>query len=78
MISMKKTLKLAFAAFAFVAFTACTDNKEIDTESENVETTDELESDFETDMNQDTVMLQDGTVNDGVADEIKEEQPPVQ
>jgi ATP-dependent protease ClpP protease subunit len=78
MISMKKTWKLAFAAFAFVAFTACNDNKEIDTESENVETIDEIESDLENDMDQDTVMLQDGTVNDGVVDEIKEEQPPVQ
>lgn len=78
MISMKKTWKLAFAAFAFVAFTACNNNKEIETESENIETTDELETDLETDMNQDTVMLQDEPVNDGVADEIKEEQPPVQ
>ncbi|WP_299825936.1 hypothetical protein [uncultured Pontibacter sp.] len=75
---MKKIWKLAFAAFAFVAFTACDGNSNTTTESENVETTDELNTDLETDMEQDTVMLQDTTVNDGVADDIQEEQPPVQ
>lgn len=75
---MKKTWKLAFAAFAFVAFTACNGDNNTTTESENVETTDELESDLETDIEEDTVLLEDTTVNDGVADEIQEEQPPVQ
>ena len=75
---MKKTWKLAFAAFALIAFTACDNNKEIETESENIETTDELETDLETDMNQDTVMLQDGVINNGAVDQIEEEQPPVQ
>lgn len=78
MISMKKTWKFAVAAFAIVAFTACDNNKEIETESENIETTDEIETDLETDMNQDTVMLQDGAINDGAVDKIEEEQPPVQ
>lgn len=75
---MKKIWKLAFAAFAFVAFTACNSDSNTTTESENVETTDELETDLETDMEEDTVILQDTTVDDGVADEIQEEQPPVQ
>ncbi|MEJ8803664.1 hypothetical protein [Pontibacter sp. H249] len=77
---MKKIWKLAFAGLAFVAFTACNSDNNTTTESENLETTDEMETDLETDMDmeQDTVMLQDTTVDDGVADEIQEEQPPVQ
>ena len=75
---MKKTWKLAFAAFALVAFTACNGDNDTTTESENMETTDELETDLETDMEEDTVMVQDTTIDDGVADEIQEEQPPVQ
>lgn len=75
---MKKTWKLAFAAFALVAFTACNGDENTTTESENIETTDELETDLESDMEDDTVILQDTTVEDGVADEIEEEQPPVQ
>ncbi|MBC5994838.1 hypothetical protein [Pontibacter cellulosilyticus] len=75
---MKKTWKLAFAAFALVAFTACNGDENTTTESESVETTDELETDLETENEEDTVILQDTTVEDGVADEIEEEQPPVQ
>ncbi|RDV11034.1 hypothetical protein DXT99_25530 [Pontibacter diazotrophicus] len=73
---MKKTWKLAFAAFAMVAFTACSsEDTTTTTESENFETTEEVEMDMET---EDTTVLEDTTVNDGVADEIQEEQPPVQ
>ncbi|GAB3195136.1 ATP-dependent protease ClpP protease subunit [Pontibacter aydingkolensis] len=75
---MKKTWKLAFAAFALVAFTACNSENDTTTETENIETTDELETDLETDMDEDTVVLEDRTVDDGVADDILEEQPPVQ
>ncbi len=48
-----------------------------------METTDEVETDMnmdaDTGMEEDTtIMVEDTTVNDGVADEIEEEQPPVQ
>lgn len=78
---MKKIWKFAFAAFAVFAFTACGTDNNTTTESETIETTDELETDMETDMEMDedtTIMVEDTTVNDGVADEIQEEQPPVQ
>ncbi|WP_242929546.1 hypothetical protein [Pontibacter vulgaris] len=72
---MKNTIKLAFAAFALFAFTACGNETNTATESE---TTDQVETDMDTEMDTDTTTVQDTTVNDGVADEIKEEQPPVQ
>ncbi|GAB3826388.1 hypothetical protein [Pontibacter rugosus] len=74
---MKNTWKLAFAAFALFAFTACGSEENTATESEVVETTDGYESDMNMET-EDTTVLEDTTVNDGVADEIQEEQPPVQ
>ncbi|MFD2512821.1 hypothetical protein ACFSRY_02975 [Pontibacter locisalis] len=77
---MKQTWKLAFAAFALFAFTACGNEDNSVTESENIETTDELETEMEieTEVQEDTVMVEDNTVEDGVADEIEEEQPPIE
>ena len=78
---MKNTWKLAFAAFTMFAFTACSGEENATTESENMETTDQIESDMETDMDMTedtTVTVEDTTVNDGVADDIQEEQPPVE
>ena len=62
------------------AFTACNSEENAATESENIETTDQIETDMETDMDmtEDTTVLEDTTVNDGVADDIQEEQPPVE
>ena len=74
---MKNTWKLAFAAFALFAFTACGSEENAATESEVVETTEGFESDMNMET-EDTTVLEDTTVNDGVADEIQEEQPPVQ
>lgn len=82
---MKNTWKLAFAAFTMFAFTACSSGEEnMTTESENIETTDQIEADMETDLETDmdatdeTTVLEDTTVDDGVADEIQEETPPVE
>jgi len=78
---MKNTWKLAFAAFTMFAFTACSGGEgNTTTESENIETTDQVETDMETDMDMTdtTTTLEDTTVNDGVVDDIQEEQPPVQ
>lgn len=75
---MKKHWILGFAAITFAAFTACNSENDATTEAETIETTEDIEADLETDMNEDTVMLQDTPVEDGVADEIQEEQPPVQ
>ncbi|WP_299756172.1 hypothetical protein [uncultured Pontibacter sp.] len=78
---MKKIWKFVFAAFAAFAFTACGTDNNTTTESETYETTDEVGTDMETDMNMDedtTIMVEDTTVNDGVADDIQEEQPPIQ
>lgn len=83
---MKNTWKLAFAAFTMFAFTACSSGEEnMTTESENIETTDQIETDLETDMDatdmdatDETTVLEDTTVDDGVADEIQEETPPVE
>lgn len=74
---MKKTWKLAFAAFAVVAFTACGNDA---TDTDVIESTDQVESDMDmdTNMDMDTTVVQDTTVNDGVVDDIQEEQPPVQ
>ncbi|SFU87038.1 hypothetical protein [Pontibacter akesuensis] len=75
---MKKTWKLAFAAFALFAFTACGGEENTTTETEAVEG---VESEMETEMNmetEDTTVLEDTTVNDGVADDIEEEQPPIE
>lgn len=78
---MKNTWKLAFAAFTMFAFTACSSEENAATESENIETTDQIETDMETDMDMaedTTVVVEDTTVDDGVADEIQEETPPVE
>jgi UDP-glucose 6-dehydrogenase len=76
---MKKIWKFAFAAFAVFAFTACGTDNNTTTESDTMETTDEVETDMDTDLDEDTtIVVEDTTVDDGVADEIKEEQPPVQ
>ncbi|WP_242923811.1 hypothetical protein [Pontibacter liquoris] len=76
---MKKTWKLAFAAFAVFAFTACgTDNNNA-TESDTMESTDQVDTTTtDSNMDSDTTVVQDSTVNDGVIDNIKEEQPPVE
>lgn len=77
---MKKTWKLAFAAFAVVAFTACGTDTNDATDTDVIESTDQVESDMDmdTNMDMDTTVVQDTTVNDGVVDDIQEEQPPVQ
>ena len=82
---MKNTWKLAFAAFTMFAFTACSSGEDnMTTESENIETTDQIEADMETDLDTDmdatdeTTVLEDTTVDDGVADEIQEETPTVE
>lgn len=71
---MKKTIKLASAAFAFLAFTACGTDNNTATETDRV---DEVETDIDTnmDMDTDTTTVQDTTVNDGVVDQIPEEKP---
>ena len=77
---MKKIWKSAFVVFAFAALTAC-GGSENTTETETTEQVDtEMETDMEMedDMEVDTTTVQDTTVNDGVADEIEEEVPPVQ
>ena len=71
---MKKTIKLAFAAFTFFAFTACGTESNTATETETVDEV-ETEMETETEVETDTTTVQDTTVNDGVEDEIPEEQP---
>ena len=75
---MKKTLRLAFAAFAVVAFTACGTDTNNATDTDVIESTDQVESNMDTAIDTDTTIVQDTTVNDGVVDEIQEEQPPIQ
>ncbi|WP_347159494.1 hypothetical protein [Pontibacter chitinilyticus] len=76
---MKKTWKLAFAAFAVVAFTACGNDNNAATESDVIESTDQVESNMDTTLDTDTtITVQDTTVNDGVVDDMQEEQPPAQ
>lgn len=76
---MKNIWKSAFAAFALLAFTACDSGENTTTESENMDTEMNSEMDMDTEMEEDTtIMLQDTTVDDGVADEIDEEQPPIE
>lgn len=76
---MKKTWKLAIAASALIGFTACSngDNNGT-TESENIESTEQIETDMETDMNMtdSTNIMQDTTLNDGMMERMEEEQPP--
>ncbi|MCC9168056.1 hypothetical protein [Pontibacter harenae] len=74
---MKKTIKLAFAAFAFVAFTACGSENNSATEAE---TTTPMENEMDSDMNMgndlenDTTTVQDTTVNDGLGDSVPEQE----
>lgn len=76
---MKKTIKLAFAAFAFVAFTACGNQEnsttatepETDTMPTDANMGDNVGVDMESDT--DTTSLQDTTVNDGVVDEMPQQ-----
>ncbi|TXK22053.1 hypothetical protein FVR03_23115 [Pontibacter qinzhouensis] len=75
---MKKNMKLAFAAFALLAFTACGTDNNTATESDtsSMPTDASMGDDISLDMEEDTtVVLQDTTVKDGVVDEIPEEQP---
>ncbi|WP_187264525.1 hypothetical protein [Pontibacter beigongshangensis] len=75
---MKKNIKLAFAAFALFAFTACGNDNNTATESDtsSMPADADMGDDLSIDMDEDTtVVVQDTTVNDGVADEIPEEQP---
>lgn len=79
---MKNIWKPAVAAFALLAFTACDNNDNRATESETMETEEvdmntdmEMQNDLEEDT---TVVVQDEPVNDGVADEIQEEKPPIE
>ena len=74
---MKKNWKLAFAAFTFVAFTACNSDNENTTETENIEATEEMDAELNSEIGQDTVMLDDATT-EGANEMIKEEEPPVQ
>jgi hypothetical protein len=77
---MKKNLKLAFAAFALLAFTACGNDNAGTTEAEGTDATEStVDTDMDTNLDEDTtIVVQDTTVDDGVADDLKEEQPPVQ
>lgn len=77
---MKKIWKSALVVFALAAFTACggSDNTTETETTEQVDTEMETDMDMDTDMDVDTTTVQDTTVNDGVADEIEEEVPPVQ
>ncbi|QCR23850.1 hypothetical protein [Pontibacter sp. SGAir0037] len=76
---MKKTIKYAFAALAFFAFTACGSENNTASESETTNDATEMETDMNDDMNSDlegdTATLRDQPVNDGVADSIPEERP---
>ncbi|MBC5776026.1 hypothetical protein H8S95_18260 [Pontibacter sp. KCTC 32443] len=75
---MKKIWKSAFVVFALAAFTAC-GGGENTTETETTEQVEsDMETETETEMETDTTTVQDTTVNDGVADDMQEEQPPVQ
>jgi len=74
---MKKNWKLAVAAVACFAFTACADQNNAATETETIEADEPaMEQDLNTAPEADTAMIEDTTVNDGVVDEIPEEQPP--
>ncbi|MCC9136876.1 hypothetical protein ACFSKU_09760 [Pontibacter silvestris] len=74
---MKKTIKLAFAAFAFVAFTACGNQEGASTateaETETMPTDASMGDDVGVDLESDTdtTTVQDTTVNDGVVDEMQ-------
>ncbi|PVY37161.1 hypothetical protein [Pontibacter virosus] len=74
---MKKTIKFAFAAFAFFAFTACGIDNNTATENDRIDEveTSDIDVDADMDMETDTTSVMDTTVNDGVADEIPEERP---
>lgn len=72
---MKKTIKFAFAAFAFFAFTACGSENNTATETDRIDEVETTDIDAEMDMEADTTTVMDTTVNDGVADEIPEERP---
>ena len=74
---MKKTMKLAFAAFALVAFTACGNENTSATEAETttpMETDMDSEMDMGSDLESDTTTVQDTTVNDGLGDRVPEEE----
>lgn len=71
---MKKTWKFAFAGLVLFGFTACGNNEAETTEAETVETTEEIETDINTELEEDTVTLEENEI-DGI---IEEEQPPVQ
>lgn len=76
---MKNTWKLVFAAFGLLAFSACSNGENVGTtEAESIESTDQIETDMETDMEvtDTTTIMEDTTVNDGLIDRIEEEQPP--
>lgn len=76
---MKNIWKSAFAAFALFAFTACDSNENTTTESETIETEEIDNMDMENELVEDsTIIVEDTPVNDGVADEIPEEQPPIE
>jgi hypothetical protein len=75
---MKNIWRTAMAAFALFAFAACDTNENSATESETIET-EEVEMDLENDFEEDnTLIVEDTIINDGVADEIPEEQPPIE
>lgn len=75
---MKNIWKSAIAVFALFAFAACDNGENRATESETMEA-EETEMNMEYDLEEDnTLIVEDSTVNDGVADEIPEEQPPIE
>jgi hypothetical protein len=71
---MKKTWKFVFVAFAFFAFPACSNDDKPTTDSENIESTEESETDINTEMDEDTVLLN----NVPMEGEIEEERPPIE
>lgn len=75
---MKNIWKSAFAAFALFAFAACDNGDNRATESETMET-EEMDMNMGNDLEEDnTLIFEDSTVNDGVTDDIPEEQPPIE
>jgi hypothetical protein len=73
---MRKIWKLAFVGFAITAFTACGNNEN----TTDTETTEQVETDMEGDleMESDPAIIQDTSINNDFADDIPDEQPPIQ
>jgi hypothetical protein len=71
---MKKIWKLALAITTLIAFTACGNEENTVSESEAIESTEELDTDLNTEMEEDTSVFENNDI-EGI---IEEEEPPVQ